>query len=282
MNQNHISSTSHGRQNLLRAETTWRGLNVLATFWVCLLTGALPVLLLDPAIAQDQRFQMDESDFDRNVLQADEATAKRKCKSSLQVRLSFIELSGKLSPAERRKLELAGLGDVERFFAQYKCKKAGMKFGSLTQDEWQKMWQEVQPLQARFQAGIYADDSLLEKTVSLTLDEQQLKRYEEIRREHDKKLFDKYMLATLAIIERKSPMTRAQRTRFLTLVDKHAEPPKYYGQSTYPIYAVLFQISKVPEKELKAIFSDAEWQVINQYVQQGRQMGNMNQIGGFF
>lgn len=230
--------------------------------------------------ALDQRIQMDESNFDRNVLGGTEVEARNKCKNAISVRIAFVELSCQLTLDQRKKLELAGGGDVERFFCAYKHLKSEMKFGSLTMDEWNAMWQKMSPLQTRFQAGLHEHDSLLMKTVSSTLDHDQLEKFQDLQRRRAVGLYGKYLRVAVQMIEQQAPLTIDQRTRLTDLLLEKADLPGYYGDGRQAIYLVLYTFTTVPQDELQAIFSDIEWTVVERFVRVGNSRGlqNMNWI----
>ncbi len=236
------------------------------------------VAVAKPASAQvvmaNDLIQFTEQSFVQNIFgnQRTHAAAKKRTDEALQVQIDFVDMAVHLTDAQREKLELAGSGDIHRFFNDYERVKRGMTFGGIPRDEWQQVWQKTRPLQTRYNAGLHGPKSLFAKTVNSILDENQQHEFEAMKRQREKAIYIDNIRMTLSMIERKVPMTRKQRDAIIELIVDETKPPRYYGQSSMHFYAVLLQMSKVPTEKLRPYFNDDEWKVIAAMIQQGKAM----------
>src|SRR5690606_1115117 len=79
--------------------------------------------------------------------------ARNNAENALKNELEFVAHIGTLSDDQREKLELAGLGDIERFFGDFQSYLRTATVGQITMQQWNELWQELQPLQARYNSG---------------------------------------------------------------------------------------------------------------------------------
>src|SRR5438128_7468487 len=111
-----------------------------------------PAVAAAPTVTDEQ--------FDQWVFQQDRNAfeARRRLDSQLALQVEDIDRACKLTDAQKKKLQLAGRGDVKRFFDRYETVR--QKFQLLKQDEQkvQEIWQDINPLQVTLQAGLFHDD----------------------------------------------------------------------------------------------------------------------------
>ncbi len=236
--------------------------------------AALPAGAVQVALAADDLIQFTEQSFIQNVFsnQRSYVAARQHCQQALKVHIDFIDNAVALNEAQRDQLELAGLGDIHRFFTEYERVKRGMTFGGIPRDEWQAVWQRTQPLAARYAAGLHGPKSLFSKTIASALDADQQARYEVIKKERDVAIYIDHIRMTLSMIDRKIPLTETQRDSVIDLLVKHTAPPVFYGQSTLHFYVVLGQMANLPANELKPIFTETEWPIVDGMLRQARAM----------
>ncbi len=218
--------------------------------------------------------QFTEQSFIQNVFgnQRSYAAARKYTDEALQIQIDFVASAVQLSDQQREKLELAGQGDIHRFFNEYERVKRGMTFGGIPRDEWQAVWRKTQPLSTKFAAGLHGPKSLFAKTVSSALDDHQRAEFDEMKETRDIAIYVDNIRMTLSMLERKVPLTRKQRDTIIELLVDETEPPDYYGQASMHFYVVLVQMAKMPQEKLKPVFSNDEWQVIDGMLRQAKAM----------
>lgn len=193
-----------------------------------------------------------------------------RAQTSLELQIAVVERIGNLSDEQKEKLELAGLGDLHRFFSRFETLNRDTPTGQITMEQYQKMWQQAQPLQTRFRAGLHGRGSLFQKTLRNALSDEQISKFQKIDADRRRREYAAIVRATVAQIERAVPLTADQRTRLIELVLTRTEPPEVYGESHYQYYVVLLNMSKLPEEELRPIFLDNEWKLMDAILRRGQ------------
>jgi hypothetical protein len=199
--------------------------------------------------------------------------AERKCGESLQARMELLEKAVVISDAQRGKLELAGQLDIERFFAGYEGIKRKFKFGRMPQNEWRatvtRMQAEAKPMKAKFEAGIHGKSSLFAKTLTKTLDPDQLTSLQTLDQVRANRTYANYIRYTLAFLDPKVPLTKLQRETIIELMLQETTPPDSYGTSLQPAYRVLSRMAQI-EDPIRDLFSDQEWARISEILKRAK------------
>lgn len=202
----------------------------------------------------------------------------------LEFEVGDIDRACDLTAPQKKKLELMGRGDIKRFFDRFEIVKVKFlalelnprdlqrgNFGELTQD--------INSLQVILRVGPFHNNSLLYKSLSNTLSEEQIERFRAKVRE---RLQSSHLVAIrqlIKAIERPSPMSDAQRQKITDLLARDIEPCQNPGP--YNLYYLLFQLERLPEENLKSLLNDAQWQALNQFRNQRRQFETVLQKAGY-
>jgi hypothetical protein len=246
----------------------WGGSRGLSSARVLVLAAGVLLVGFPTARAQVAQIQVSEemlvSWVFNNARHSNLRQARQELDQVREMRLDLIETACELTPQQRRKLELAASGDVHRFFNEYENLRRTMPTGNVSQEEYQKLWQRVQPLRQKFTAGLHARDSLFVRSIPYVLDESQRSRYEEFEGLRRARRFESLVKGTIAMIESEIPLTENQRERLLKRVLAEEPPRRIDSQSYYQNYLVLIKMSKIPQEELKPIFLENEWAAFRQ------------------
>ncbi len=188
----------------------------------------------------------------------------------LGLQLALVEAAVPLSEPQRRKLELAGRGDIDRFLDRFEAFQSQCPAGPVSQDKYLELNRKAQPLAARYRAGLHGEGSLFRKTLRSALDAEQSARFESLQAERSRKRYQALVKATVAMIDQKIPLDQDQRERLIELTLRETTPPEapVEGYSKYNV--VLLLMSKVPEDSLRPIFADEEWPAFQTLLLQGR------------
>jgi len=223
-----------------------------------------------------QRFT--DENFDQWVFQQDRnsAVGRQRLEARLALQLEFIDGACHLTDVQKKKLQLAGRGDIKRFFDRYDTVK--QKFQSVKevsqedqqkfQEIWQKVWQDINPLQMTLQAGLFHEDSLLYRSVYHTLTPEQYARYEAVDRERREFRHRAAIELMVASFEQNMPLRDQQRRELITLLMNQTKPLRKPSQ--YSSYLLLFQLSRVPEEKLKPLFDAVQWKVVEWNLNQAK------------
>src|SRR5205823_7870412 len=109
--------------------------------------------------------------------------ARQRFNSLLALRVEDIERTSTLTDAQKKKLQLAGRGDIKKFFDRYEAVKQKFQLMKNDEEKMQQIWQDINPLQTSLQTGLFHSDSLLIKALHNTLTSDQFARYDAIARE---------------------------------------------------------------------------------------------------
>jgi hypothetical protein len=218
---------------------------------------------------EDQMFQMDEANFDANVFQpsgnADQARIQMETKLKLQ--LNELNRVCELSDAQSHKLKLAASVDIKRFFGSVAVIRKKVKAGKINQQEWQEIWQEIQPLRTRQQAGLFGDSSFFAKSIRKTLNPEQLVKYEVLVNERRRFRYRASIAVAIVNLQNTVPLRRVQQQAIIKMLLEETQPPPVFGQ--YDQYLVMYQMARLPEEKFKPLFDEEQWKQLqvqfNQY-----------------
>jgi hypothetical protein len=194
--------------------------------------------------------------------------ARNKLDSSLLLRIDDLERVCAITEDQKRKLRLAGRGDIKRFFDKVEAVKR--KFRQGQNDPNTNIWQEVQPLQVEINAGLFGDDSIYAKTIRRTLTADQTSRFEGLV--HDRQL-SRYRSTVdwfVTHLDKGLGLTNLQRRQFVDLLVTEGRPPKKFGQGDY--WYLMLQTARVPESKIKPIFDAPQWRLLSRQFMQAKGM----------
>lgn len=226
--------------------------------------------LLQPVV---QNFEIQENQFDSWIFQnfPTAAAARKKLDQMLSLQMEDVDRTCQLTESQKKKLQLAARGDIVRFFEQVEVVRKKFLLVRKDQQKFNEIWQDISPLQVKFQAGLFSDDSFYHKTLRNMLKGEQLSKYSQVDGERRKFQYRAKAELVVAMLENALPLRDEQRQKFITLIVDETKPPRSFGQQQ-DYYIVMWNISKIPEKTLKPLFTEAEWKVLNQQFAQVRGM----------
>jgi hypothetical protein len=236
----------------------------------------LAVALLGPLIAcADARAQgvparpawTDEM-FDQWIFQQDRdaAGARKRLDWFLEARVEDIDRACSLTDEQKKKLQLAGRGDVKHFFDRYEVVKHKFQLVKNDEQKMQQIWQDISPLQTSLQAGLFHEDSLMAKSLHNVLTGAQSAKYDALARERRAFHHRATIERAVAMLEQSMPLRDAQRRGLIALLMKQTKPARKSSQ--YDYYLVMYQLGRVPEDILKPLFDKAQWKVVNRQLDQ--------------
>jgi hypothetical protein len=193
---------------------------------------------------------MTDEQFDRWVFPfggAEKAAAQFKAQLSDKIR--ELDRMYDLTPEQKKKLQVAGNRDIQRFFDSVREKKAILDRPAENNVQLRSMVRELQMLRRSVLAEFpFGEGSLLAKTLKKNLAAEQGSRYN--------KAF--YRSRVEWIVDSSSlrlNLSREERGRFVALILEETPPLKRYGD--YDAQAVIFQASKLPRAKLEPILGEA-------------------------
>jgi hypothetical protein len=229
-----------------------------------------------PALQRVVRVQNQWTDenFDQWVFQQDRNPdgARRRFDSSLRAHVAAIQRTTHLTDVQTKKLQLAGRGDVKRFFDRYEAAKH--KFQSVKDDQQKvgNIWQDINPLQMKLQTDLFDGNSLFYKSLHNTLTSEQWAKYDAAERERREFSYRVSIERAVFTWEQNMPLREVQRRELIALLTNQAKPPQT-SVSQYESTLIQFHLSQIPEEKLRHLFDEKQWKIIGWYVNQGKGMG---------
>jgi hypothetical protein len=197
-------------------------------------------------------------------------SSRSRFESLLKLQVADVGRTCGASEAQQKKLELAGRGDIKRFFdsiEEVKRKHTPLKNDAVVINQ---VNQEIQPLRLSVSSGPFGESSLFAKTLRKILTEEQAARYAaEVR---ERKLFRHRAKIDLLIkqIDHALGLSAAQRERFSELLVEQTRPARIAGP--YDTQVLMLQVAKLPESQLKPILDDAQRRTLSQILDQVKLM----------
>jgi hypothetical protein len=230
-------------------------------------------------------FVMNDFQFDQwvfgNMGMANANAARNRLDSLLTLNVEDLERTCGLTPVQKKKLLLAGRGDIKRFFDRIEevKKKFAPQKNDHFQNQIQQIWQEIQPLQTAYNSGLFGVDSIYAKAIRATLTPEQAGKHEDVVR--DRTLYRYWARVDLAmeLLNNEVGFTDDQRRQLVKLLREETKPPRKLGQQDY--YVVLYQLSRIPEARIRPVFEDVQWRFLKRQIDQGRGMEMILKQSGF-
>ena len=205
---------------------------------------------------------------------ADEAAVKKQQDDGATVLVDrIVQITG-IDESQRQKLTLAATGDLQRFYRELDLVREQTKdFDIQNQEQMQKAWQIMSPVQQRVHQGIFSQASLFEKILKAVLTEDQRTSYDEYLRKRERNLCTAVLHATIADMEKSLPLTGEQRTKLLELLEANPFPKKVQNGSLYNVGWVLLE--RLDDTEVAKILDSQQQQTFKKMTKQFE-----NQAGG--
>jgi hypothetical protein len=210
---------------------------------------------------------------ERNIdgwIYGNESRGRDWLEASLKQRVDELAKTCSLSETQRRKLNLAGEGDIQRFETRVAELKTKCHSGAIRPNEWNAMFQKTQPLRAELQRGLFGGGSLFHKTLLTALRPEQAALGEQIDRERRNYRYRARVELCVAQLDGVVGLRDEQRRRLVQLILDKTRPPKSFGQ--FERFIVLVQMSRLPENTLKPVFEPAQWPEVHKRLAQARRM----------
>ena len=217
-----------------------------------------------------------ENDVRREVSESISAAgmARKRMESLIYSEIRWIELRCRLTEAQKKKLRLAGRGDIESFFSRAAELRAKVVGRSLDQQEYSEFSIQMSLLRMASQIGLLNDTSLFRKTLRRTLDEQQRADYQQLLRQRQ-----------LAAVETSLPVrdgvnnnnarvlvwkvSLATRRKIGELIVAEGRLPE--SPTPYMNYIVLLEADRIAE-QIRPLMDDEQWEAFQKLVAQAKRV----------
>ena len=113
-------------------------------------------------------------------------------------------------------------------------------------------------IQSDWNAGIFGTGSLLEKTLSATLDPEQAARWQAAVRQRNRQRYEQAVRLAVTRLRRTLDLSVPQVQALSRLILTETRPPRRFGMRS-EIEVVFCQMSRLPARKLKPVFDETQW-----------------------
>lgn len=205
-----------------------------------------------------------EFDIDQWIFGGQGAEAIRKrFEAALTQDIKRFDQKYGLTPAQKKKLELAGRLDIKRYFDRVEDAKAEYR---RVKGDWNKMGNrifELQRVQNQIFTELFGDDSMIVKTLKKNLTAEQVAQ-------SDRTIYRARVEWMAGLLHSRLVLGADQRRGLVDLVVEGTPPLKRYGDFDYD--AIMFQMSRLPRERLRAVLSETQCRELTLRFDQARRM----------
>jgi hypothetical protein len=188
----------------------------------------------------------------------DADSARRITESRLKSRINDIDHLCGLGADQRKKLDLAGRGDIKRFFDRIAEKRNLFRLGEERQaDELMQARLELGNMGHQYRASLFDERSMFGKVLGTILDREQARRFRSRRSDDRLSLHQSRVQWVAQTLQKNLSLDDGQRLGLLCVLLEETRPPRRFGPSDY--YGIMYQAARIPERKLRPIFAEAEW-----------------------
>jgi hypothetical protein len=214
------------------------------------------------------RWVMDDNQFNQWVFNENGGGLDEDSEVTLMV--ESIDRACHLTPAQKEKIQLGAHGDYARFKEEIDELRAEFVGKAYDQNDMNKIWQKISPVQQKYQAGLLGEKSLFAKVVQTTLTPEQHEEFDAAQAERRKAKHAAKVRLFVAMLDQSCPMKASQRDAFVELLLKDTKPA--LRTSEYDWYVVIVQVAKLPDKKLTPILDSAQLKFVKKVAARGRGM----------
>jgi hypothetical protein len=242
------------------------------------------------AIAAERQVVLSEQQFDEMVFGASSAhriivengvqrvavpipnteeSARKRLESALQAEMQTIHDKCSLTEAQKKKLRLAGRGDIADFCGRVSELRTKLTSKPLSRQQYVELTRELQPLRMATQLGTFGEGSLFQKTLRRALTDEQHARYRVLERERKVRMVE----SVVSNWDRNANGVKLlinNRHRFVEVLVEHGRHLPQ-GQNPYLHYIVLLEAVRLEER-LKPLLTEENWKKLQTQAAQAKQI----------
>ena len=219
--------------------------------------------------------------FERWVFQHFRSMANARASLLAELTLKVDELNRicELDDSQRRKLSLAGRGDMKRFFDNYEQVKTKFQRTRPEERKIDSVFQDIAPLQAAIQAGLFDGDSVIHRSLKNILTDAQRTKYLQVQQERQRIRHQAAVELTVHRLDEAIPLLASQRDRLIDMLSALTRPARRSGQHDY--YTIMYQIARMPSDQFQTILDETQWKILAKQIENAKAMKQwLEQRGG--
>ena len=209
---------------------------------------------------QEQQMRIELKEFVDRRLTAFGGTAdglRKHLETRLNSRLDALHYTCHLTTAQRKKLQLAGRGDIKRLMDRIDPIFRGP--ANSTVDEIRRLAAETSDL-GKDLDGLFGAGSFFSKAMITTLTHEQFAQNERALREKNSAWYVSAVTDAVRKLARIVDLSDVQAEKLSKLILTETTPPQKFGSADYAF--VMFRASKLPEAKLRVILDERQWSAL--------------------
>lgn len=202
--------------------------------------------------------------------------ARKRMEGAIEAELRWIEGRCRLADAQKKKLRLAGRGDIANFLSRAEDLRVKVVGRSLDQQEYNEFSMELSLLRMASQNGLLGEASLFRKTLRRTLDDEQRAEYQRLLRQRQLEAAEAGVVVwervttngngVKAIGLKLSPETRRK------VCERIVERGRFPEASTpYMRYIVLLEADRIAD-QVRPLMDEEQWEEFQKLVAQAKRV----------
>lgn len=254
--------------------------------WRHSVTALLVLLGVIAPRASAQQGRTDTA-FDQLIFLQDRTAdvARTRLFSEVARHVNEIDRACRLTDAQKKKLHLAGRGDIQRFFERYETAKEQVKLGNGNGEKLnvaidgdfleidREVLQVTSTLQIALRTGLFHEDSLLYKSLGRTLTNDQVERYEVLKEERRVTGHRAAIERAITRLGQSAPELAAKPGSLARFLADEIKPPRKPAPSPHDVYYVLYMMGRLPEDKLRRQFDAWKWPILKRQLDQYKRLG---------
>lgn len=211
----------------------------------------------DEARVQAEQLLKLEFELERANRLTDRQGLRERFEAILKTRVDKLDRQHTLSNVQQKKLILAGRVDIDRYFARAEELEHRLSLARGDADAFPKVFEEIKELQLVKGTDLFGDGSFYSKVLGHTLTREQTSRSQAMEQKLSVQRHQAALVWVLATWDQTLKLSHEQHRRLERLLAQTTRPPRRFGEEDY--FGVLLQVSRLPERELKAILREDQW-----------------------
>lgn len=202
--------------------------------------------------------------------------ARKRMESVIDSELQWIEGRCRLTDVQKKKLRLAGRGDIGSFFSRAEELRGKVVGRALDQQEYNELSMEMSRLRMMTQNGLLNEASLFRKTLRRTLDDQQRTDYQQLLRQRQLEAAE----AGVVVWERVTTngngvrafglkLSSETRRKVCELIVEQGRMPE--SPNSYMRYIVMLEADRIAD-QLRPLMDDEQWDEFQKLVTQAKRV----------
>jgi len=269
-------------------------ISVRPYLWLMRLAVVLAIAALSPGVGAQDEDEPDEEtgagdqlvrrplvtdrQFDLQIF-GNADSARERMNLELNRQLNRLDRQYRLTDSQKKKLFLAGQGDIKRAFDRVDELRRKFQLAKYERTGAMECLQEARRMRSYLLGGMFGADSLLTKTAATTISEEQKAYEDDLLRESFLVDYRGAVAEAASRLVRVLNLTPEQHRQFKKLLMDEIRPPRRSGESTYAY--IMYQLSRLPETKVRPIFDDSQWKFLHELLMSWNDGGKFLQNDGF-